>query len=49
MGFVADLFAIECDDTMAFFSNYGPSVDVIAPGVAVYSTTNGNGYATESL
>lgn len=47
-GFVQDLFWIECDDTFAFFSNYGASVDVIAPGVMVYSTWAGAGYRTSS-
>jgi len=47
-GLVPDLFAIECDDTLAFFSNYGPSVDVIAPGVAVYSDWKDGGYNTIS-
>jgi subtilisin len=37
-GLVQDLLAQECDDTFAFFSNNGPSVDVIAPGVNVYSS-----------
>ena len=46
-GFVADLFANECDDTFAFFSNHGP-VDVTAPGVRVHSTWVGNGYRTSS-
>lgn len=26
------------DDTLANFSNYGPAVDIIAPGVCIYST-----------
>ena len=47
-GFVPDLFWTECDDTMAFFSNYGASVDVIASGVRVYSTWTGGGYTTSS-
>ena len=47
-GLVADLGWFECDDTLAFFSNFGPSVDVMAPGVGVFSTTKGNGYATQS-
>ena len=47
-GFVPSLFMTECDDTMAFFSNYGSSVDVIAPGVNIYSTWAGGGYKTEN-
>ncbi len=41
--FVADLFWYECDDTLAFFSNWG-KVDVMAPGVAIQSTWPGNQY-----
>jgi subtilisin family serine protease len=47
-GFVLELFAQECDDTFAFFSNRGPSVDVIAPGVMVYSSWAGGGWQTSS-
>ncbi len=47
-GFVPELFWIECDDSLAFFSNFGASVDVIAPGVQVYSTWTGGGYQTSS-
>jgi len=47
-GFVPDLFFNECDDTFAFFSNYGASVDVIAPGVMIYSAWAGGGYKTSS-
>ncbi|MGH2463803.1 MAG: S8 family serine peptidase, partial [Candidatus Limnocylindria bacterium] len=47
-GFVPDLGWFDCDDTFAFFSNYGPSVDVMAPGVSVYSTYAGGGYSTNS-
>jgi subtilisin len=47
-GVVPDLGWFECDDTFAFFSNYGLSVDVIAPGVSVYSTWAGGGYFTSS-
>ena len=36
-----------CDDAIAFFSNYGASVDVTAPGVQIYSTWKDGGYATE--
>jgi subtilisin len=42
--FVQSLFWFECDDTQAFFSDFGPSVDVTAPGVNVYSTWTGGGY-----
>lgn len=36
------------DDTFADFSNYGADVDVIAPGVCIYSTWKGSSYATMS-
>ena len=39
-------FFIYCDDTLAFFSNYGSVVDVTAPGAQIYSTWNGGGYQT---
>ena len=45
---VQDLFAQECDDTFAFFSNNGPSVDVIAPGVNVYSSWANGTWRTSS-
>jgi subtilisin family serine protease len=47
-GFVMELFAQECDDTFAFFSNRGASVDVIAPGVMIYSSWVGGGWKTSS-
>ena len=34
------------DDTFASFSNYGPVVDIAAPGVKIYSTYKGGSYAT---
>jgi hypothetical protein len=37
---------ILCDDGLAYFSNYGPAVDVTAPGVQVYSTWKNGGYST---
>ncbi|MDQ3548057.1 MAG: S8 family serine peptidase, partial [Chloroflexota bacterium] len=40
--------ALSTSDTLASFSNYGPDVDVIAPGVSVTSTAMGGGYATMS-
>jgi len=36
------------DDTFATFSNYGPGVDLIAPGVNIYSIYLNGGYATLS-
>ncbi len=36
------------DDTFASFSNFGAVVDIAAPGVNVYSTYKGGGYATMS-
>jgi subtilisin family serine protease len=47
-GFVPDIGWFECDDTMAFFSNWGGSVDAIAPGVGVHSSWAGGGYRTSS-
>lgn len=36
------------DDTRASFSNFGSSVDIAAPGVSIYSTYKGSGYASLS-
>jgi subtilisin family serine protease len=36
------------DDTLANFSNFGADVDLIAPGVCIYSTYKRGGYATFS-
>ena len=38
----------DVDDTIADFSNYGAGVDLIAPGVCIYSTWMGGGYNTIS-
>ena len=46
--FVLELFSTECDDTLALFSNHGASVDVVAPGVFVYSTWIGGTHKTSS-
>jgi subtilisin family serine protease len=36
------------DDTFASFSNYGPVIDLAAPGVLVKTTTNGDSYMSFS-
>lgn len=36
------------DDTLANFSNFGADVDLIAPGVCIFSTYKRGGYATLS-
>lgn len=36
------------DDTLADFSNYGPVIDIAAPGVNIYSTWLAGAYATKS-
>ena len=38
----------DVDDTFANFSNYGADVDIIAPGVCIYSTSKLGGYETMS-
>jgi subtilisin family serine protease len=38
----------DVDDTFADFSNYGSDVDMIAPGVCIYSTYRNSSYATMS-
>jgi subtilisin len=38
----------DVDDTFADFSNYGSDVDIIAPGVCIYSTWKGGSYNTIS-
>jgi len=40
--------SVGADDTLASFSNYGPDVDVIAPGVSILSTSRTGGYASMS-
>ena len=38
----------DVDDTLANFSNYGPDVDLIAPGVCILSTLPGDGRVPNS-
>jgi len=38
--------AVDKSDKMAYFSNFGPSLDIVAPGVSIYSTVKGGGYAS---
>jgi subtilisin len=38
----------DVDDTFADFSNFGADVDIIAPGVCIFSTWKGGGYNTIS-
>ena len=38
----------DVDDTFANFSNYGPLVEIAAPGVCIYSTSRNSRYATLS-
>ena len=40
--------AVDDKDRRAFFSNYGKSLDVTAPGVDIVSTSNKGGYVTMS-
>jgi subtilisin family serine protease len=41
-------FSNQADDAFAFFSNYGPWVDIAAPGVCISSTYPGGLYGTSS-
>lgn len=40
--------ATDADDFKASFSNYGPSIDVCAPGVDIWTCVRGGGYAPVS-
>ena len=45
---VISVGAVKDASTLANFSNYGDTVDVVAPGVEVYSAKNGNSYGNIS-
>lgn len=47
-GLGAPTCRVDEDDTLANFSNFGPDIDVIAPGVCIQSTWIGNAYKTIS-
>ncbi len=40
--------AVDYNDRLAYFSNFGPEIDVVAPGVNVLSTIPYNGYESYS-
>jgi subtilisin family serine protease len=40
--------ATDSSDILAYFSSRGPQVDLVAPGVSIYSTYKGTGYTTMS-
>jgi len=40
--------ATDANDAKASFSNYGPTIDIAAPGVSILTTTNGGGYGSVS-
>jgi subtilisin family serine protease len=39
---------VDEDDTLADFSNWGPPVDIAAPGTCIWSTVPGGGYGVKS-
>jgi len=40
--------AVTASNERAYFSTYGPELDLVAPGVAIYATAPGGGYAYRS-
>ncbi len=40
--------AVTADSQRAYFSSFGPELDLVAPGVAIYSTIPGGGYSYRS-
>ena len=47
-GSVIAVVATAADDVRPWWSNYGPEVELAAPGVDIYSTTRGGGYGYSS-
>jgi len=45
---VLTVAATTTEDSIASFNNYGEVVDVVAPGVSIYSTSIGNAYGNRS-
>ncbi|HEX2945292.1 MAG TPA: S8 family serine peptidase [Clostridia bacterium] len=45
---IISVAAVDSDGNRAYFSNYGPDVDVAAPGMQIFSTLPGNSYASMS-
>ncbi len=45
---VITVAALDSNNQRASFSNYGNSVDIVAPGVSIYSTSLNNGYSYAS-
>ncbi len=48
LGPTSSCFPDQLDDAFAFFSNFGPAVDIAAPGVCMQSTYPGGLYAVNS-
>jgi subtilisin family serine protease len=45
---VVSVSATDSADNLASWSTYGPTIDVAAPGVSIYTTANGGGYRSAS-
>src|SRR5206468_3127496 len=47
-GYLISVSATDGSDNLAGWSSFGPCVDIAAPGVGIYTTTNGGGYGAPS-